>query len=323
MAASWCDPPTARPSRPRSRSSPATSSSTARPAARAVRAGPGGGALLRPQLRRHRGGRGRRRPRMRVHDRRPGGGPRPDRAELRRRACRAGSPTSTTPTATSASGSTPRWSTLEPLDEEDRQWSVRHRDPPRRGDRLGRGRAAARGLGRRARRLREGHAARLPPGARGDRRAGDEAAGDLGRRARSWRRPLMGKPTGFLDFGRELPRRAPGAGPPPGLARGLRAVPGRARPRSQGARCMDCGIPFCHEGCPLGNLIPEWNDLVYRGDWPRHRAAARHEQLPRVHRAAVPGAVRGRVRPRHQRGSGHDRADRVRDRRAGAGARAG
>ena len=36
----------------------------------------------------------------------------------------------------------------------------------------------------------------------------------------------------------------------------------------QGARCMDCGIPFCHEGCPLGNLIPEWNDLVYRGDWP-------------------------------------------------------
>ncbi len=35
----------------------------------------------------------------------------------------------------------------------------------------------------------------------------------------------------------------------------------------QGARCMDCGIPFCHEGCPLGNLIPEWNDLVYRDDW--------------------------------------------------------
>ncbi len=37
--------------------------------------------------------------------------------------------------------------------------------------------------------------------------------------------------------------------------------------RRQGARCMDCGIPFCHEGCPLGNLIPEWNDLVYRDDW--------------------------------------------------------
>ena len=37
--------------------------------------------------------------------------------------------------------------------------------------------------------------------------------------------------------------------------------------RTQGARCMDCGVPFCHEGCPLGNLIPDWNDLVYRGKW--------------------------------------------------------
>ena len=37
--------------------------------------------------------------------------------------------------------------------------------------------------------------------------------------------------------------------------------------RGQGARCMDCGIPFCHQGCPLGNLIPDWNDLVYRGKW--------------------------------------------------------
>jgi glutamate synthase (NADPH) small chain len=38
--------------------------------------------------------------------------------------------------------------------------------------------------------------------------------------------------------------------------------------REQGARCMDCGIPFCHDGCPLGNLIPDWNDLVYRDRWP-------------------------------------------------------
>mgnify|MGYP000955416719 CR=1 FL=1 len=36
--------------------------------------------------------------------------------------------------------------------------------------------------------------------------------------------------------------------------------------KQQGARCMDCGIPFCHNGCPLGNLIPEWNDLIWRGD---------------------------------------------------------
>ncbi|HLK46422.1 MAG TPA: glutamate synthase, partial [Acidimicrobiales bacterium] len=43
--------------------------------------------------------------------------------------------------------------------------------------------------------------------------------------------------------------------------------------REEGARCMDCGVAFCHHGCPLGNLIPEWNDLVYRGDW--HGAADR------------------------------------------------
>jgi glutamate synthase (NADPH/NADH) small chain len=35
----------------------------------------------------------------------------------------------------------------------------------------------------------------------------------------------------------------------------------------QAGRCMDCGIPFCHDGCPLGNLIPEWNDLSWRGEW--------------------------------------------------------
>ena len=49
---------------------------------------------------------------------------------------------------------------------------------------------------------------------------------------------------------------------------GRSTSPSPRRPtKEQGARCMDCGIPFCHEGCPLGNLIPEWNDLVYRDDW--------------------------------------------------------
>ena len=48
----------------------------------------------------------------------------------------------------------------------------------------------------------------------------------------------------------------------------------------QAGRCMDCGIPFCHNGCPLGNLIPEWNDLVWRQDWQAAaRAAARDQQL--------------------------------------------
>jgi glutamate synthase (NADPH/NADH) small chain len=45
--------------------------------------------------------------------------------------------------------------------------------------------------------------------------------------------------------------------------------------REQGARCMDCGIPFCHQGCPLGNLIPDWNDLVYRDRW--------HAAIDRLH----------------------------------------
>ena len=51
------------------------------------------------------------------------------------------------------------------------------------------------------------------------------------------------------------------------LARGLPARPRPASSQQQGARCMDCGIPFCHQGCPLGNLIPDWNDLVYRDRW--------------------------------------------------------
>ena len=76
----------------------------------------------------------------------------------------------------------------------------------------------------------------------------------------------MGKPSGFLEFGRELPRRRP----IPVRLRDWREVYepfGAEATSQQGARCMDCGIPFCHEGCPLGNLIPEWNDLVYRDDW--------------------------------------------------------
>jgi glutamate synthase (NADPH/NADH) small chain len=76
----------------------------------------------------------------------------------------------------------------------------------------------------------------------------------------------MGKVTGFVEF----PRRLPGRRPIPVRIRDWREVyepfP-EEDAREQGARCMDCGIPFCHEGCPLGNLIPEWNDLVWRGQW--------------------------------------------------------
>ena len=76
----------------------------------------------------------------------------------------------------------------------------------------------------------------------------------------------MGEATGFLKWGRQTPTRRP--------------VPVRLRDwkevyedfpaddlKTQAGRCMDCGIPFCNNGCPLGNLIPDWNDLVYRDHW--------------------------------------------------------
>jgi len=73
-------------------------------------------------------------------------------------------------------------------------------------------------------------------------------------------------PRGFLNVGRETPTRRPVD---------IRLQDWNevyeefdaARLEKQASRCMDCGIPFCHNGCPLGNLIPEWNDLVYRQDW--------------------------------------------------------
>jgi glutamate synthase (NADPH/NADH) small chain len=76
----------------------------------------------------------------------------------------------------------------------------------------------------------------------------------------------MGDPKGFMTTERELPRRRPVD---------VRISDWREvyepfsadRLERQAGRCMDCGIPFCHTGCPLGNLIPEWNDLVYRSSW--------------------------------------------------------
>ena len=76
----------------------------------------------------------------------------------------------------------------------------------------------------------------------------------------------MGKPTGFIEFPRRLPGRRTIAVRVKDWREVYEAFPEESA-REQGARCMDCGIPFCHEGCPLGNLIPEWNDLVWRGQW--------------------------------------------------------
>ena len=77
----------------------------------------------------------------------------------------------------------------------------------------------------------------------------------------------MADPKGFLTVrDRELPARRP----VPVRIQDWREVyedTDRTMLRRQAGRCMDCGIPFCHSGCPLGNLIPEWNDLAWRGDW--------------------------------------------------------
>ena len=76
----------------------------------------------------------------------------------------------------------------------------------------------------------------------------------------------MGKPTGFKDYARELPARRPPAERVKDWFEIYTAFPDDHL-RTQGARCMDCGIPFCHKGCPVNNIIPDWNDLVYRNQW--------------------------------------------------------
>ena len=76
----------------------------------------------------------------------------------------------------------------------------------------------------------------------------------------------MGKVTGFMDYSREIPAKRP-------VEERLKHYRefdeelSTDQLKLQGARCMDCGVPFCHNGCPLGNIIPDWNDLIYRGRW--------------------------------------------------------
>ena len=110
----------------------------------------------------------------------------------------------------------------------------------------------------------------------------------------------MGKVTGFLEYSRELPQRRPPAERIKDWFEIYQPFPETSL-QSQAARCMDCGVPFCHTGCPLTNLIPDWNDMVYRGRWQRRRApVALHQQLPGVHRPHLPRAVRGFLCAGHQ-----------------------
>jgi glutamate synthase (NADPH) small chain len=100
----------------------------------------------------------------------------------------------------------------------------------------------------------------------------------------------MGKPSGFKEFERELPQ--PRAVPE--RVQDWREIYGEgAFPESllvkQAARCMDCGVPFCQNGCPLGNLIPEWNDKVYKGRW--------QEALALLHRTNNFPEFTGRICP--------------------------
>src|SRR4051812_24634345 len=113
----------------------------------------------------------------------------------------------------------------------------------------------------------------------------------------------MGKPTGFIEF----PRTQPGSrDPKERLASWSEFHDHLPDPtlQEQGARCMDCGVPFCHtgkllegltSGCPLNNLIPEWNDLVYRGQW--------REALDRLHKTNNFPEFTGRVCPAPCEGS--------------------
>jgi glutamate synthase (NADPH/NADH) small chain len=76
----------------------------------------------------------------------------------------------------------------------------------------------------------------------------------------------MGKATGFMEYAREVPARRPVAERVNDFLEVYQDFP-EQKLRLQGARCMDCGVPFCHTGCPLNNVIPDWNDLVYRDRW--------------------------------------------------------
>jgi glutamate synthase (NADPH) small chain len=113
----------------------------------------------------------------------------------------------------------------------------------------------------------------------------------------------MGKPTGFMEYDREAPHARP---PLERVKDWSEAHPPYAEEaiRTQGARCMDCGIPFCHTGqlvagmatgCPVNNLIPEWNDLVYRGQW--------QEAIIRLHKTNNFPEFTGRVCPAPCEGS--------------------
>ncbi len=98
----------------------------------------------------------------------------------------------------------------------------------------------------------------------------------------------MGKATGFVEYARELPQRRPVTERVNDWFEIYLDFP-EEKIQKQGARCMDCGVPFCHNGCPVNNLIPDWNDLIYRGRW--------QEALRRLHSTNNFPEFTGRICP--------------------------
>ena len=223
-----------------------------------------------------------------------------------------------------------------------RRGGARAARPPPRPDGLRARGAAARELGDDAPLLRPGRPA-TTTGACSRRRRG------CGRRAcrstrRRWRRSRRTRATspgsGAADGPAHRVHRDPAARPAR-RGRPLERIHdwSEAHPRlsdgelaDQGARCMDCGIPFCHtgvlisgmaSGCPINNLIPEWNDLVYRGQWREARSGSTGPTTsPSSPAASARRRARARAR-RAQRRPGHDQDDRAGDRRPRPGTRAG
>src|SRR6188508_1813204 len=76
----------------------------------------------------------------------------------------------------------------------------------------------------------------------------------------------MGQVDGFMKFDREMPQSRNTKERIKDYKEVYTPL-AKEKVKEQAARCMDCGVPFCHHGCPLGNLIPDWNDLVYRDSW--------------------------------------------------------
>jgi glutamate synthase (NADPH/NADH) small chain len=129
----------------------------------------------------------------------------------------------------------------------------------------------------------------------------------------------MGKITGFMEIERHDRPYAPVAERIQ-LLQGVHQAAPRRGDEQQGARCMDCGIPFCQTGCPVNNIIPDWNDLVYRGHW-RDALEVLHStnNFPEFTGRVCPAPCEAAVHAQHQRRPGDDQVDRAGDHRQGLG----